>query len=102
MRQFLRNTARWVLRYWFWLEVNRPLLDWKEFWIERNFEEYLKFRKFARWHQLYDENLEYVDQESFIMLAILHDYFFYLGYRGVVQTENFDIKYLIWRYTPEL
>lgn len=99
MIQWLKKQGRLILRYWFWVNVNNETLSWNEFWISKNFEEYLKFRKYVRWHTLYNDVLTFNKQPRFIMIAMLHDYFVYKGYTGVVETDDFGIKYLIWRYT---
>jgi hypothetical protein len=99
MKNWLKKQGRLLLRYWFWVSLDDSRMKWNEFWISRNFNEYLKFRKFARYDELYEEDLPFTRQKSFIMIAMLHNYFSYLGYRGVVETDDFGIKYLIWRYT---
>lgn len=99
MIQWFKKQGRLILRYYFWIFVNDSNLAWNEFWISKNFQEYLKFRKFARYHNLYDEEKPFKRQPHFVVIAILHDYFVYLGYSQVVETDNFGIKYLIWRYT---
>ena len=99
MRNWFKRQGRLMLRYWFWLVVDNPTLSWSEFWIDRDFRRYLEFRKFSRYDELYDEELSFLDQPRFTMVAMLHNYFTYLGYRGVVETDDFSIKYLIWRYT---
>src|SRR5689334_11975041 len=99
MIKYLKYQGRLILRYWFWLWINNETLSWNEFWISKNFREYLKFRKFARWHNLYNEEINFNRQPRFVMIAMLHDYFVHLGYTDAVETDDFGIKYLIWRYT---
>lgn len=99
MIAWLKRQGRLLLRYYFWCMADRPSLTWNEFWISRDFKEYLKFRKFARWHSLYEEGTPFTRQPRFLMIVILHDYFCHLGYNGIVETDDFGIKYLIWRYT---
>lgn len=99
MIQWLKKQGRLILRYHFWCWVDNAELSWNEFWIRENFQEYLKFRKYSKWHNLYTEEIPFTRQPRFVMVAILHDYFVYKGYTGVVETDDFGIKYLIWRYT---
>ena len=99
MINWLKKQGRLIMRYYFWIYVDRPSLHWNEFWISKDFQEYLKFRKYARWHNLYTEEITFNRQPRFVMVAMLHDYFVHLGYTGIVETDDFGIKYLIWRYT---
>ena len=99
MKTYFKNIGRNLLRYYFFLWYDYPSKHWTDFWIGQNFQEYLKFRKYARYHHLFDEQKTYIEQDKLIMYAILHDYFWDKGYKGVVATDNFSVKYLIWRYT---
>lgn len=87
------------LKYWFWVWIDNSNLKWNEFWISKNFKEYLKFRKFSRYLELYDDTKHFTKQDKLSMYAMLHDYFVHLGYKGEVAGTNFDVKYLIWKYT---
>ena len=79
--------------------IDNPKLKWNEFWISKNFKEYLKFRKFSRYDKLYDETLPFTKQDKLTMYAMLHNYFVYIGYNGPIVATDAEVRYLIWRYT---
>lgn len=99
MVDFIKTKVQLLVRYWFWLYIDNAELTWREFWISRDWAKFVTFSKFAKNHRLYDVETDFKRQPRFVLIAALHDYLTDKhGYRGVIQTDDFNIKFLIWRY----
>lgn len=79
-----------IKKYFFWLFVDQREKEWYDFWINIDLDSYMRFRKFARDHEFYDDNSPITDQDTTSMLSILSDYF------NVEINSTFDAKFYAW------
>ena len=79
-----------IKRYLFWLFIEKSHQDWYDYWSNKNLDEYLQFRKFAKQHEFYDDNEQFVEQDKVSMYSILSDFLTH------EVDNNFDTKFHIW------